>query len=84
MDITKCADKECPLKDTCYRFTAKDSSWQSYFTESPIKGDKCEYYWNVSEEEYEELSECCGAPLIMSKPDQICSECGEHAEPEAI
>jgi len=28
------------------------------------------------------LSECCGAELIGSEPDQICSECREHAEPE--
>lgn len=33
---------------------------------------------NEENEEAEKLSECCGAPLIGSEPDQICSECKEH------
>ena len=44
-DITKCNDKECPLKDKCYRWWSEDSYMQSYFVESPRKGDECEHYW---------------------------------------
>lgn len=45
-DITKCNDKDCPLKDTCYRYWSEsDEYMQSYFTESPRNGDKCEHYW---------------------------------------
>lgn len=31
-DITKCKGINCPVKDSCYRYTAKDSEYrQSYF-----------------------------------------------------
>ena len=29
-DISKCTVKDCPLEKTCYRKTAKSSSFQSY------------------------------------------------------
>ena len=48
MDGTKCEGKGCPLKETCYRFTAKDNEYgQSYFTETPYNKEKenCEYLW---------------------------------------
>ena len=48
-DITKCEGKNCPLKDMCYRYTAKEGIWQSYFTEIPgeWKEDKfsCDMFW---------------------------------------
>lgn len=46
-DIAKCRGTNCPLKDTCYRFTSRPSMYmQSYFGTPPIKGDgSCEYYW---------------------------------------
>lgn len=46
-DITKCEGINCPLKETCYRFTAPDNKHrQSYFVETPIKEDKtCNEYW---------------------------------------
>ena len=47
-DITKCEGKGCPLKETCYRFTAVDSKFmQSYFTETPYNKEKenCKYLW---------------------------------------
>lgn len=49
MDITKCKGKDCPLKESCYRFTAKeDKVNQSYFAEPPIKDNQCEMYWGES------------------------------------
>ncbi len=45
-DITKCSGKDCPMKDKCYRFTAKDGFWQSYFTKVPNKGKKCNQFWD--------------------------------------
>jgi hypothetical protein len=47
-DITKCNPKNCPLKETCYRFTAPvDDMWQSYFVEVPYDKEKkeCKYYY---------------------------------------
>ena len=50
-DITCCSGNGCPLKESCYRFTApKSLVWQSYFTEPPIiKGEEitCNYYWEI-------------------------------------
>ena len=44
-DITKCEGDECPMKESCYRFTAPAGEYQYYFTESPIKDGKCHMYW---------------------------------------
>ena len=46
-DISKCSGEGCPMKETCYRFTAiADKLWQSYFMNAPIKEDNtCDYYW---------------------------------------
>lgn len=50
-DISKCPGDMCPLKDHCYRFTAKDSPYaQTYLTEAPYKLENytftCDYIWN--------------------------------------
>ena len=50
-DITMCSGKDCPAKETCYRFTAqKNNHWQSYFTIPPIKDGKCDMYWDKNAE----------------------------------
>lgn len=46
-DITMCKGKDCPLKETCYRYKAKPSDLQSYFIEPPYKDDKCTHYWEI-------------------------------------
>lgn len=57
-DITKCMGQGCPIKDTCKRYTAKESVWQSYFWESPIKDGKCDMYWGEdSEDIFNQLKE---------------------------
>ena len=48
-DITMCKGVDCPKKNLCYRYTAKASEYrQSFFTDSPIKNGKCEYFWDNS------------------------------------
>jgi hypothetical protein len=44
-DITKCSNKDCPLKNTCFRFLAKDGYWQSYSDFKPKEDGTCEHYW---------------------------------------
>jgi len=49
-DITKCTNDTCPLRKTCYRYTAKsDSEWQSYAKFEYIDLGKdvvmCPMYW---------------------------------------
>jgi hypothetical protein len=48
-DITMCSGTNCPLKETCYRYTATPSEFmQSYFVNPPIKEDEtCDYYWKI-------------------------------------
>jgi hypothetical protein len=43
-DITMCSGERCPLKQICYRHTAKPSERQSYFAQSPVLGGTCEYF----------------------------------------
>ena len=48
MDITLCKGLDCPLKETCFRHTAKPNEFrQSYFTNSPYdkENKKCDYYY---------------------------------------
>ena len=49
-DITKCKGINCPIKEKCKRYTAKESMLQSYFMESPIKDNKCDMYWGEHNE----------------------------------
>ena len=45
-DITMCKDNDFKLKETCYRYNAKPSNYQSYFVGSPKDEDgECRYYW---------------------------------------
>lgn len=56
-DISMCPDDQCPQASTCYRselsgtkphgYMAEGAfhNWQSYFAESPRKGDECKYFW---------------------------------------
>ena len=47
-DITMCSGEGCPKKETCHRYTANKSSWQSYFMEVPYnkEADDCIRYWD--------------------------------------
>ena len=44
-DITKCSGEGCPIKTLCYRFTAVNGSWQSYFDKPPFKEGYCDMFW---------------------------------------
>lgn len=46
-DISMCANKDCPLKENCYRFTAKPSEYQSY-AEFQIDDEsgECSGFWD--------------------------------------
>ena len=48
-DISMCANGlSCELRDTCYRYVAKSSRYQSYIA-PPDPGKDCEYYWPTEE-----------------------------------
>ena len=50
-DITMCSGEKCPMKQICYRHTAKPSNYQSYFMKPPVLGDTCKYFWRVEPNE---------------------------------
>jgi hypothetical protein len=57
-DITMCKGIDCPMKESCHRFTSKPDEYQSYFTESPVKDGKCEMYWgDAAQDIYDALKE---------------------------
>lgn len=41
-----CKGVGCEARVTCYRFTAKPSYRQGYFSETPFTDGGCEYYIN--------------------------------------
>jgi hypothetical protein len=50
-DITMCPGHDCPLKEKCYRYTAKPCEFrQSYFMSPPYKDGKCDHYWEETQE----------------------------------
>ena len=53
-DISMCVNKECTLKETCYRFTAKPSEFrQSYGSFKPEEDGTCRGYWKTDKEKDE-------------------------------
>jgi hypothetical protein len=51
-DITMCEGKDCPLKEDCYRYTAKPNEYrQSYFVNPPYNEEKkeCDHYWKTDD-----------------------------------
>ena len=46
-DISMCQNKECELKETCYRYLAIPfPQMQCYGDFKPVNG-KCDYYWQI-------------------------------------
>lgn len=43
-DITMCANKECPLKDSCYRFTAIPNNYRQSYSWFPYVRDFCDKF----------------------------------------
>jgi len=47
-DITMCEDKECPLRNECYRYRAIPNEFrQYYFCESPRQNDDCIEFYKI-------------------------------------
>lgn len=51
-DITMCSGEKCKFKKTCYRYCAKPSLIQSYFSSTPFnkRTKKCEFYIKTQKE----------------------------------
>ena len=46
-DISKCEGLDCPLKETCYRYTSyPDEDYQAYLIPIDYLDGECEMYWN--------------------------------------
>ena len=55
-----CKGENCPHKESCYRFTAHPSDYQSYFLKAPIKDNKCDMYWRENQENiWNQLKDIC-------------------------
>lgn len=61
-DITMCRGDECPRKQSCYRYTAKASDYQSFFMTPPVKDGECDHYW---EDEPKELMRISGSKVYI-------------------
>lgn len=48
-DITKCNSEECPLRQSCYRYTAPKSNYQSVFVIPPYNKEtkSCDEFWQI-------------------------------------
>lgn len=50
-DISKCNGDNCPLKDTCYRYTSEPSEFrQAWLGNPPVQEDgTCKLYWKTED-----------------------------------
>lgn len=49
-DITMCLNRDCRLKDDCWRHAAPPSRWQSYAKyAADTDEDKCVHFWPAKE-----------------------------------
>jgi len=52
-DITMCSNKECPLREECYRAMAAESKYRqaySYFKYMIVDGKpECEFFWPIND-----------------------------------
>jgi hypothetical protein len=55
-DLTLCISSECPLRESCHRFTCPPSEWQSY-ADFFQDGEKCSHYWPAREKRDEPTDE---------------------------
>jgi hypothetical protein len=42
-DISMCRNRECPVRDLCYRFTARADLLQAY---AVFEWEDCNYFWD--------------------------------------
>ena len=57
-DITKCPGDNCPMSNNCFRFLAKGTEYQSYFTIPPIdENGECPDHWPVNTNDYTKQTE---------------------------
>lgn len=54
-----CEGTDCPMKESCHRFTATPSEYrQAYFETPPVKDGKCHMYWgDAAQDIYDALKE---------------------------
>lgn len=47
-DISMCMSKYCPIRESCYRYTAIPSEYRQSYADFSYNKElkKCEYYWN--------------------------------------
>ena len=47
-DISMCTNKYCPIRESCYRYTAIPSEYRQSYADFSYNEElkKCGYYWN--------------------------------------
>ena len=50
IEIAKCDGKKCKKKKECFRYTSQTGTRQTWFN-PPIRGNKCEYFWEIKKQE---------------------------------
>ena len=56
-DITMCANKDCLVRELCYRYRAMPSDYQSISLFTPDSNGLCRWFWQVTNERVRPLVE---------------------------
>lgn len=74
-DITKCQGRNCKLKETCYRYTAKsDEYWQAW-SEFDIGEKPCIHYWKLKKMKENSIEMACGTCKWYAEFEGVCCNC---------
>jgi hypothetical protein len=73
-DITLCKGGECPLKETCRRYTTPPNPERQWvFTTIPYDDSECDMYWGINQDNfYDQLKKIVSSktlPTIEIKED---------------
>jgi hypothetical protein len=49
-DITMCQNEDCPVKDTCFRYLATPSQYQSFYVFDKDTKEPCDWYWECTDD----------------------------------
>lgn len=73
-DITMCQNENCKDKETCYRYKAPVSEYQSYFLidgKFPNDRKECKHYWEYKSGKYKTIEEVTNEPRYKNKENDI-------------
>ena len=76
-DITMCVNKDCLVRELCYRYRAIPSDYQSISIFEPDDNGLCRYFWQVTKERARPLVEADAWTNRFLEQEEECHDAEE-------